>query len=213
MAEARKSASDFKSMRIFFTGVGGQGTLLATRLVGEAALEEGIPVTMSEIHGMAQRGGVVESSVVMGEALSPTIADCEADVLMAFEPLEAVRALPKCHPGSTVISSTAPIVPFTVAIGQAEYPEAETLRRLVQVKVTRLLWVDAVKLAKEAGSDRAANTVLVGALAGTGLLPISEASWTAALRRIFPPRLLEINKKAFELGTGVGQGTVDRVGG
>jgi indolepyruvate ferredoxin oxidoreductase beta subunit len=198
MVEA--DARDLKSIRIFFTGVGGQGTLLATRLVGEAALEEGIPVTMSEIHGMAQRGGVVESSVVMGDALSPTIADCEADILMAFEPLEAVRALPKCHSGSVVISSTTPIVPFTVAIGQARYPESEALRRLVQERVARLLWVDAAGLAGQAGSDRAANTVLVGALAGTGLLPVSRGSWKAALKRIFPPRLLEVNEKAFELG-------------
>ena len=193
-------AKDFKAIRIFFTGVGGQGTLLATRLVGEAALEENLAVTMSEIHGMAQRGGVVESSVVMGNALSPTIADCEADILMAFEPLEAVRALPKCHAGSVVISSTAPIVPFTVAIGQAIYPESEALRRLVEEKVSRLLWVDALSLAKQAGSDRAANTVLVGALAGIGLLPISEKSWTEAMKRIFPPRLREANQKAFELG-------------
>jgi indolepyruvate ferredoxin oxidoreductase beta subunit len=193
-------AKNFKAIRIFFTGVGGQGTLLATRLVGEAALEENIAVTMSEIHGMAQRGGVVESSVVMGNALSPTIADCEADILMAFEPLEAVRALPKCHAGSVVISSTAPIVPFTVAIGQATYPESEELRRLVEDKVSRLLWVDALSLAKQAGSDRAANTVLVGALAGIGLLPVSEKSWTEAMNRIFPPRLREANQKAFELG-------------
>jgi indolepyruvate ferredoxin oxidoreductase, beta subunit len=199
-------AKGFRAMRIFFTGVGGQGTLLATRLVGEAALEAGIPVTMSEIHGMAQRGGVVESSVVMGDALSPTIADCEADVLMAFEPLEAVRALPKCFSGSIVISSTTPIVPFTVAIGQSTYPSPETLDRLIKEKVSRLLWVDADRLAREAGSDRAANTVLVGALAGSGQLPICQENWREALQRIFPPRLLHINQQAFELGWGLGSG-------
>ncbi len=109
----------FDAVRIFFTGVGGQGTLLATRMVGEAALAEGLPVTMSEIHGMAQRGGVVESSVVIGKVFSPTIPDGEADILMAFEPLEALRAIPKCHAGSLIIASTAPIVPFTVAVGQS----------------------------------------------------------------------------------------------
>jgi indolepyruvate ferredoxin oxidoreductase beta subunit len=197
-------AKDFKAMRIFFTGVGGQGTLLATRLVGEAALEEGIPVTMSEIHGMAQRGGVVESSVVMGNALSPTIADCEADILMAFEPLEAVRALTKCHADSLVISSTLPIVPFTVAIGQSAYPEAEQLKQLIKDRIKRLVWVDAMGVAKRAGSDRASNTVLVGVLAGSGLLPIAEKSWKEALARIFPPRLLQINEKAFELGRQLG---------
>src|SRR5512135_1042918 len=155
----------FKAMRIFFTGVGGQGTLLATRLVGEAALEEGLEVTMSEIHGMAQRGGVVESSVVVGDVLSPTIADGEADVLMAFEPLEAARALPKCHEKTMVITSTAPIVPFTVATGQSTYPDLQSLQDLIRENVAQLLWVDTNEVARQAGSERAANIVMVGVLA------------------------------------------------
>lgn len=191
-------------MRIFFTGVGGQGTLLATRLVGEAALEEGMTVTMSEIHGMAQRGGVVESSVVVGNAFSPTIADGEADVLLAFEPIEAVRALPKCHSKTLVISSTVPIVPFTVAIGQSAYPELETLYEMIESKVARLVKVDAVELARQAGSEKAANMVIVGALAGINLLPISDGSWQEALKRAFPPRLLDMNKAAFKLGFELG---------
>jgi indolepyruvate ferredoxin oxidoreductase beta subunit len=198
------NVKDFQAIRIFFTGVGGQGTLLATRLVGEAALEEGLAVTMSEIHGMAQRGGVVESSVVAGNAFSPTIADGEADILMAFEPLEAARGLPKCHPRSLVIASTVPIVPFTVAIGQSTYPETQTLDRLIREKVARLLWVDADELARRAGSDMAANTVLVGVLAGTGSLPISRRSWQQGLERILPARLLEVNSAAFELGYELG---------
>lgn len=190
----------FKAMRIFFTGVGGQGTLLATRLVGEAALEEGFAVTMSEIHGMAQRGGVVESSVVVGNVSSPTVADGEADILLAFEPLEALRALPKCHAGSLVIASTLPIVPFTVAIGQAAYPEADTLERLVKEKVSRLVWIDALDLAKKAKNERGANIVMVGAFAGMKRLPVSEKSWREALGRTLPSRILEPNLKAFEAG-------------
>ena len=151
----------FDAVRIFFTGVGGQGTLLATRLVGEAALAEGISVTMSEIHGMAQRGGVVESSVVIGNAFSPTIPDGEADILMAFEPLEALRALPKCHAQSLIIANTARIVPFTVAIGQNTYPELAALHGLIKEKVSDVIWLDAVELARKAGSERASNTVLV----------------------------------------------------
>jgi len=199
-----KIKKDFKAVRIFFTGVGGQGTLLATRLVGEAALEEGLPVTVSEIHGMAQRGGVVESSVVAGDAFSPTVADGEADILMAFEPLEAVRALAKCHSGSLVISSTLPIIPFTVAIGQSSYPALDSLYELIEARVSRLVRIDAVGLARQAGSERAANVVMVGVLAGMQRLPISDSSWQEALKRVLPPRLLETNRQAFELGRGIG---------
>lgn len=202
MTQAKEA---FKAMRIFFTGVGGQGTLLATRLVGEAALEEGLSVAMSEIHGMAQRGGVVESSVVVGDVFSPTIPDGEADILMAFEPLEAVRALPKCNPKTMVISSTIPLVPFTVATGQSTYPDVEELRKMTEEKVGRLLWMDAMALAKQAGSDRASNIVMVGILAGTGCLPISKESWQGALKKILPGRILEVNRKAFELGFKAGE--------
>jgi indolepyruvate ferredoxin oxidoreductase beta subunit len=199
-----KEAEAFEAVRIFFTGVGGQGTLLATRMVGEAALEEGLAVTMSEIHGMAQRGGVVESSVVIGNAFSPTIADGEADILMAFEPLEALRALPKCHARSLIISSTIPIVPFTVAVGQSTYPELAALHDSIKEKVSDLIWLDALELARNAGSERASNTALVGVLAGTGRLPIARSSWEEALKRTIPARILEINRRAFEAGYAFG---------
>lgn len=197
---AQVSKEGFHALRIFFTGVGGQGTLLATRLVGEAVLEEGLPVTMSEIHGMAQRGGVVESSVVAGNIFSPTVADGEADILMAFEPLEAARALPKCHAGSVVIASSVPVMPFTVAIGQSVYPDLETLRKSIDVVGGRCLWTDTVALARSAGSERAANIVMVGILAGTGLLPVSDGSWQTALKRVLPGGVLEVNLRAFETG-------------
>lgn len=191
---------DFKALRIFFTGVGGQGTLLATRLVGEAALEEGLPVRLSEIHGMAQRGGVVESSVVIGNIASPTIADGEADILLAFEPLEAVRALPKCRSGSLIIANTVPLVPFTVAVGRSKYPEPAQLRNLLENKVARLIWFDAVELARRSGSDKAANVLMVGVLAGLAPLPITDRSWREALQKTIPARFLEMNQKAFEAG-------------
>ena len=92
------------TLKIYFVGVGGQGNVLASKLVGEAALEAGVPVVLSETHGMAQRGGVVESTAVLGGALSPTIADGCADILLAFEPLEAVRALNKIHPAQALLS-------------------------------------------------------------------------------------------------------------
>ena len=195
---------NIEAVRIFFTGVGGQGTLLATQLAGEAALEEGLPVTMSEIHGMAQRGGVVESSVVIN-AFSPTIADGEADVLIAFEPLEAARALPKCHPKTVVITGTTPVLPFTVAIGQSKYPDIDSLFELIGSKVARLVRVDAEEIAKEAGAARSSNVVMIGVLAGMGILPLSRQSWMNALEKTLPAKILDVNRRAFQSGFEFGE--------
>ncbi len=132
-----------KGVRLFFTGVGGQGTLLATRLVGEAALAEGLPASMSEIHGMAQRGGVVESSVVVGEIHAPIVGEGQADVLVAFEPLEALRALNRCHGGTKAVVSTSPIVPFTVAAGQGVYPDLADVLSQLKEKLAVVVDLDA----------------------------------------------------------------------
>jgi len=193
-------AKEIGVFRIFFTGVGGQGTLLATRLVGETALEAGVPVLMSEIHGMAQRGGVVESSVVLGRTASPIIADGEADVVMAFEPLEAARALPKCNPKTVVITNTAPIPPFTVTLGQSAYPDCDELYRLIEPRVADLIRVDADQMAKSVNAERSSNVIMIGVLAGTGILPVSKTSFEKALRRIMPERLIEPNLRALDAG-------------
>ena len=132
-----------ESWRIFFTGVGVQGTLLATRVLGEAALLTDIPVVVSEVHGMAQRGGVVESAVVMGATQSPVISDGEADILMSFEPLETLRALRKCSSSSLVISNNIPISPFAVASGREQYPDVGEMMRTVSNHVNRLIALDA----------------------------------------------------------------------
>ena len=111
-----------KNLRIFLTGVGGQGTLLASRLLGEAALAAGYNPMVSETHGMAQRGGIVVSTVVLGDLQSPLISPGEADIVLGFEALEAFRALDRCHAKTLVIANTATMVPYPVAIGQAKYP-------------------------------------------------------------------------------------------
>ncbi|MGO9376280.1 MAG: indolepyruvate oxidoreductase subunit beta [Syntrophobacteraceae bacterium] len=195
---------EVRALRIFFTGVGGQGTLLATRFVGQAALEENLPVLMAEIHGMAQRGGVVESSVVLGSAASPTIADGEADIVIAFEPLEAARALPKCNPKTVVITSTTPIPPFTVTVGQSAYPELDALYKMIETNVASLIRVDANELANSVSAERSSNVIMIGVLAGTGILPVSKTSFEQALRQILPERLLEPNQRAFDAGYGFG---------
>ena len=123
--ENRKPKTE--NLRLFFTGVGGQGTLLASRVLGEAALAAGLDPLVSETHGMAQRGGIVVSTVVLGDLKSPIISLGEADIVLGFEALETFRALDRCHAGTLVIANTATIVPYPVAIGQAQYPPVERM--------------------------------------------------------------------------------------
>ena len=189
-----------QTWRIFFTGVGGQGTLLATRVLGEAALIADIPVVVSEIHGMAQRGGVVESAVVMGDALSPVISDGEVDILMAFEPLEALRAVRKCSAHSLVICNTSPVAPFSVASGRDQYPEVSHMMQTISHQVNNLIAFDARSLAREAGSELSVNMVMLGTLMGHAQMPFGEKVVKEVLSTRTKKSFLEINLKAFELG-------------
>lgn len=188
--------------RLIIVAVGGQGNLLTSRIIGEAALLSDIPVRMSEIHGMAQRGGVVESAIVFGDASSTIISDGEADVLIGFEPSETLRALNKCNAGTFVITNTAPSPPFTVAIGRGTYPDPEHVKRLIQNKTGRLMAFDAAKLAREAGTAMALNIVLLGAAVESGTLPVSRESVIEAIETRVKKDFVELNLKAFELGAG-----------
>jgi len=189
-----------ETKRIVFVGVGGQGNLLSSQALGEAALLAGMPVNVSEVHGMAQRGGVVESAVVMGGALSSIVSDGEADVLMSFEPSETLRALAKCSPASTVITNIVPLVPFTVAVGKGAYPDIKASLELIRKKVKRLIALNAIALAEEAGSAMAVNIVMLGALAQSGTLPLTRDHFLAALKKTIKKKLLDVNLKAFDLG-------------
>jgi indolepyruvate ferredoxin oxidoreductase beta subunit len=186
--------------RLIIVAVGGQGNLLASRVIGEAALLSDVPVRMSEIHGMAQRGGVVESAIVLGDAKSTIISDGEADLLVGFEPAETLRALGKCNQGTTVITNLAPLSPFTVTTGQATYPKLQEIQDLLQAKTARLIAFDATAMAKQAGNVMAVNMVLLGAMARTGILPISADSLREAIRTKTKKAFVETNLKAFELG-------------
>ena len=186
--------------RLIMVAVGGQGNLLASRVLGEAAMKSGCPIRMSEIHGMAQRGGVVESALVFGDARSTIISDGEADILLGFEPAEALRALKRCSQKSTVITNTAPLPPFTAAIGQGVYPEIRTVCDIIRERVTSLISMDAARLASEAENSLAVNMVLVGALIGTNLLPLKAEAVRDAISGISRPAFAESNIRAFELG-------------
>ncbi len=189
-----------ESWRIFFTGVGGQGTLLTTRVLGEAALLANIPVVVSEIHGMAQRGGVVESAVVMGEVQSPVISDGEVDILMAFEPLEALRAVRKCSTRSLVICNTSPVAPFAVSSGRDQYPDVSEIMQSVSSQVNRLIAYDARSLAREAGSELSVNMVMLGTLMRHGKMPFGREVVETVLNARTKKSFLEMNLRAFDLG-------------
>jgi len=187
-------------LRIFLTGVGGQGTLLASRLLGEAALAAGYSPQVSETHGMAQRGGMVVSTVVLGDLKSPLISPGEADILLGFEALEAFRALDRCHARSLVIANTAAIVPYPVSIGKSTYPEVHRLLELMADKVGSLLAFDAGELARQAGTALAVNMVLLGALGATKSLPFPQEDILTLIRTKTNPKYLEANLSAFGMG-------------
>ena len=189
-----------KPMRLIIVAVGGQGNLLASKVLGEAALMADLPVRMSEIHGMAQRGGVVESALVFGDAHSTIISDGEADVLVGFEPAETLRALNKCNADTTVITNMAPLPPFTVAIGKGTYPDLANITALIQAKTRRLIAFDAAAQARAAGNIMSLNIVLLGALCQTGLLPLTADTVREAIRTRTKQAFADVNLKAFDLG-------------
>jgi indolepyruvate ferredoxin oxidoreductase beta subunit len=189
-----------ETCRLIIVAVGGQGNLLASKVLGEAALISDVPVRMSEIHGMAQRGGVVESAIVFGDAESSIISDGEADILLGFEPSETLRALNRCNANTRVITNTATLPPFTVSIGKGVYPDVDNVKKLISDKCKSLVAIDAMKLAKQAGSPMSVNIVLLGALIQTGALGFTRESVIEAIKRRTKKAFLDKNLKAFELG-------------
>jgi indolepyruvate ferredoxin oxidoreductase beta subunit len=201
-AENRKPETENPkaNLRIFLTGVGGQGTLLASRLLGEAAMAAGYNPMVSETHGMAQRGGIVVSTVILGDLKSPLISAGEADIVLGFEALEAFRALDRCHARTLVIANTATQVPYPVAIGQARYPSVAQMFQRMAEQVGALLAFDAGALAHESGSPLAVNMVLLGALVASESLPIAAQDILAVIRTRTKEKFLASNLKAFDLG-------------
>lgn len=177
-------------------GVGGQGTLLASRILGNAVISEGYDVKVSEVHGMSQRGGSVVTYVKYGDKVfSPIIDRGEADMILAFEKLEAARALPYLKEGGTVILNDREIAPMPVITGAAEYPDGLVADIASKAKV---IAIDALSLSLEAGSAKAVNVVLIGVLARSS--DISKEVWIQTIKDTVPAKFLELNLKAFELG-------------
>ena len=181
---------------IMIVGVGGQGTLLASKLLGNVLLGAGYDVKLSEVHGMSQRGGSVVTYVRYGDAVySPIVDQGEADYILSFELLESARWISYLKAGGQLITNTQKTWPMPVITGAAAYPEGivEKLSAVADVVA-----VDALALAEQAGSPKAVNVVLIGVL--SKIMDIPEAAWLEALEATVPARFLELNKKAFALG-------------
>lgn len=182
---------------IMIVGVGGQGSLLASRLLGNVLLAKGFDVKVSEVHGMSQRGGSVVTYVRYGdEVCSPIIEKGEADVIISFELLESARWLPYLKKGGKLITSTQQLDPMPVITGAAQYPEDIAAKiKAMGIQVTA---VDALGLAEQAGNAKASNVVLMGVVSAQ--TEFEEQLWQNAIEQCVPPKFLELNKKAFELG-------------
>ena len=183
---------------ILIVGVGGQGTLLASVLLGNLALDKDYDVKLSEVHGMAQRGGSVVTHVKISEngVNSPLIEEGDADVIIAFEELEAYRWLPYLKKGGTMYVNTQQWLPMPVVMGQAKYPE--NIMETLEKNAAKVKAFDALKIAEECGSVKAVNVVLLGAASND--LPFDEDAWIKVIEENVKPKFVDLNKKAFELG-------------
>lgn len=181
---------------IMIVGVGGQGTLLASRILGNTVINEGYDVKVSEVHGMSQRGGSVVTYVKYGDKVySPIIDEGEADIILAFEMLEAYRALPYLKKGGKLIANGQAINPMPVITGAMQYPEniEEKISKKADINV-----IDALSLAKEAGNIKAVNVVLIGVMAKN--TDIAYEKWIETIKTTVPEKFLDVNLKAFDLG-------------
>ncbi|MGC8555638.1 MAG: indolepyruvate oxidoreductase subunit beta [Conexivisphaera sp.] len=188
------------SINIIIAGVGGQGNVTAGIIMGEAARLAGLNAVMSEIHGLAQRGGIVSVDFRIGNVYGPIIPDGEVDLILGFEILESLRALSRARPGTVVITSTERIVPSSVNVGEAKYPDLGDLRSRAVARGARIYEIDAPSIALAAGSALASNMVMVGAAMGAGFLPVGMNHVRDAIRIHFRERLWEVNERAVEMG-------------
>ncbi|NLC67691.1 MAG: indolepyruvate oxidoreductase subunit beta [Clostridiaceae bacterium] len=191
-----------KNVNMIIVGVGGQGTLLTSKIIGNAALKESYHVKVSEVHGMSQRGGSVITYVKLGSSVdSPLVEKNEADIIIAFEKLEALRWIEYLKKGGSLVVNDQQINPMPVITGREKYPDniIEKLRHMCGYE--KVIAVDALKIAKELGNTRVVNLVLVGILAR--LMPFSKEIWLESIKESVPTKYYDVNKKAFEVGFGL----------
>jgi len=186
-------------MNFLFVGVGGQGVLTASDIAAQVGLDLGLDAKKSEIHGFAQRGGVVESHIRWAPSVGAPI--CEkgtVDVLMSFELLEAARWLDWLRPGGTLIVNRQRVIPMSASVGDAVYPEESAIIAALKARAGRVVVVDALPMAEQAGNTRTVNTIMLAAL--STLLATDPAVWETAILRRVPEKYREVNQIAFALG-------------
>ncbi|MDP3066301.1 MAG: indolepyruvate oxidoreductase subunit beta [Methanobacteriaceae archaeon] len=191
-----------KAYNIYISGVGGQGIITTSVVIGEAAMKAGQEVLLSEIHGMAQRGGGVSTELKIGPSHSSIIAEGTADLLISFEPLEALRALPKISKNTHVVMNTAKILPFNIQGSENPYPPVTDIVEEMKSKSKDVKGLDAVEIAKKAGSILSVNMVMLGAALNVPGFPMDKKRLVESIEANFSEKTVPINIKAFEEGFG-----------
>jgi indolepyruvate ferredoxin oxidoreductase beta subunit len=184
---------------IVLTGVGGQGVITAANILGKASVKAKTNVYVSEIHGMAQRGGAVICTVRIGNVSTPLLATGTADVILSTEPIEALRNITYAHKKTKVITDINPIIPFTVTVGGEKYPNLNDVFKEIRSHA-ELYKLDALKIAERSGAVITKNIVMLGCLAGTNVLPFKSEILLETVLENIPAKYRDINKKAFEGG-------------
>lgn len=211
MTERKPGPKNPTRLRIVFAGTGGQGVITAARLLSEFFVEQGRQVVSGQLHGMAQRGGAVQASVMVDCGISPAIPRGGANIVVGFEPVETVRVLPYVSPKTVVFMNTTPIVPFTLSQefvmgeGAGLYPYVEDLQKKIRSAAPSVFAFDATALARGAGAVRTLNVVMLGCLFGSGLLSAEPREFMDTVMKTVPPKLADVNNKAFLLGVDMGQ--------
>ena len=185
---------------IYISGVGGQGIIKTSVIMGEAAMKSDLSVVVGEIHGMSQRGGVVSTQMKIGDSRSPIIEEGKADLLLAFEPLEALSAVNMINKDSYVVTNTSSIYPFNIRQSEHHYPELSTLLDELGANAKKVIALDADGIAKEAGHILAVNMVMLGAAAAVPGFPVDKQIITESMQNNLPEKSIPINLKAFEEG-------------
>ena len=184
---------------IVLTGVGGQGVITAANILGKAAVRAKTNVYVSEVHGMAQRGGAVNCTVRLGDVSGPLVAAATADVIVSLEPVEALRNIMYANKKTKIITDINPVVPFTVSVGGEKYPNLDDIYKEIQSRAI-LFKIDALKIAKDSGAAITKNIVMLGALAAADVLPFKSDFLLETILENIPVKYKDINKKAFDSG-------------
>lgn len=189
-----------KPYNIYISGVGGQGIIKTSIIMGESAMKSNWSVVVGEIHGMSQRGGVVSTQMKIGDSHSPLIEEGKANLLLAFEPLEALRAINMINKDSYVVMNTAPIYPFNIRQSEHPYPELSIITDELQSNAQKVIALDADGIAKKAGHILATNMVLLGAAAAVTDFPLDKDILLESMKNNLPEKSIPINLEAFEEG-------------